>query len=108
MATGFVESAAIVEIGSSKIGIQIDTVSAKLAGKLAALIANEIDGTGIVISEGSIAINSINLNANDLLKKIHKAVGGKGGGSAHAASGRLDKQITTEQIIEILKGDICI
>ncbi len=108
MLPGFVESASVVEIDSSKVGIQIDAVSAKLAGKLAALIANEFDGTGIVISDGSIAINSINLNANDLLKKLHKAVGGKGGGSVHAASGRLDKQITTEQIIEILKGDICI
>jgi len=102
MLPGFVESAQIVEIDSSKVGIQIDAVSAKLAGKLAALIANDIDGTGIVISEGSIAINSIKLNANDLLKKLHEAVGGKGGGSANSASGRLDKQVTTEQIIEIL------
>ena len=100
---GFVESAIITEIGSSKIGIQIDAVSAKLAGKLAALIANEIDGTGIVISDGNIAINSRNLNAGDLLKKLHKAVGGKGGGSANAASGKLDKHVTTEQVVEILK-----
>jgi alanyl-tRNA synthetase len=103
MLPGFVESARIVEVGSSKIGIQIDAVSAKLAGKLAALIANEIDGTGIVVSDGNIAINSKNLNANDLLKKLHKAVGGKGGGSSQAASGKLDKQVTTDQIIEILK-----
>ena len=106
MLPGFVESARIMEVGSSKVGIQIDAVSAKLAGKLAALIANEIDGTGIVISNGSIAINSKNLNANDLLKKLHKATGGKGGGSSNAASGRLDKQVTTKQVIEILKGGI--
>ena len=103
MLPGFVESAMIVEAGSSKIGIQIDAVSGKLAGKLAAMIANEIDGTGIVISDGSIVINSKNLNANDLLKKLHKAIGGKGGGSSNAASGRLDKQVTIEQVIEILK-----
>ena len=103
MLPGFVESAAIVEVGSSKIGIQIDAVSGKLAGKLAAMIANEIDGTGIVISEGNIVINSRNLNANDLLKKLHKAVGGKGGGSAQAASGRLDRTITNEQIVTILQ-----
>ena len=103
MLPGLVKSAMIVEIGSSKIGIQIDAVSSKLAGKLAALIANEIDGTGIVISDGNIVINSKNLNANDLLKKLHKAVGGKGGGSPNAASGRLDKQVTTEQVVEILK-----
>ena len=103
MLPGFVESATIVEIGSSKVGIQIDAVTAKLAGKLAAMIANEIEGTGIVVSDGNIAINSMNLNAGDLLKKLHEAVGGKGGGSTNAANGRLDKQVTTEQIIEILK-----
>ena len=104
MLPDFVESASLVEIGSAKVGIQIDAVSAKLAGKLAALIANETDGTGIVISDGSIAINSKNLDAGDLLKKLREAVGGKGGGSAHAASGRLDKKVTAEQVIEILKG----
>jgi len=103
MLPGHVASASIVDIGSSKVGIQIDAVSAKLAGKLAAMIANEIDGIGIVISEGSIAINSKKLNAGDLLKKLHQAVGGKGGGSANTASGRLVKQITTEQVVEILK-----
>jgi len=102
MLPGFVESAMIVEVGSSKIGIQIDAVSGKLAGKLAAMIANEINGTGIVISDGNIVINSKNLNANDLLKKLHKVVGGKGGGSSNAASGRLDKQVTAEQVVEIL------
>ncbi len=103
MLPGFVESASVVEIGSLKVGIQIDTVSAKLAGKLAAMIANTIEGTGIVISDGSVAINSKNINSNDLLKKLHKAVGGRGGGSSNAASGRLDKHLTTEQVIEILK-----
>ena len=103
MLPGFVNSASIVEIGSSKVGIQINAVSAKLAGKLAALIANEIDGTGIVISDSNIVINSKNLNANELLKKLHKAVGGRGGGSSNAASGRLDKHVTTKQVIEILK-----
>ena len=103
MLPGFVESAEIVEVGPSKVGIQIDAVSARLAGKLAAMIANKIDGTGIVISDGNIVINSRNLNAGELLKKLHNTVGGKGGGSANAASGRLDKQVTTEQVIEILK-----
>jgi len=103
MLPGFVESAVMVETGSSKIGIQIDAVSGKLAGKLAAMIASEIDGTGIVISKDSIVINSKNLNANDILKKFHESVGGKGGGSANAASGRLDKQVTTEQVVQILK-----
>jgi len=105
MLPGFVESAEIVEVDSSKIGIQIDAVSGKLAGKLAAMIANEIDGTGIVISDCNIVINSRNLNANDLLKRLHKAAGGRGGGSAQAASGRLDRTITNEQIIKILQEE---
>ena len=103
MLPGFVDSAMIVEIGSSKIGIQIDAVSGKLAGKLAAMIGNKINGTGIVISDCNIVINSRNLNANDILNKLHKTVGGRGGGSSNAASGKLDKQVTTEQVIEILK-----
>ena len=105
MLPGFVESATIVEAGSAKVGIQIDAVSAKLAGKLAAMIAGEINGTGIVISECNIVINSRSLDANDILKKLHEAVGGKGGGSCNAASGRLDKQVTIEQVIDILKGN---
>jgi alanyl-tRNA synthetase len=103
MLPGFVESAKIVEVGSSKVGIQIDAVSARLAGKLAAMIASEIGGTGIVISDCNVVINSKNSNAGDLLKKLHKVAGGKGGGSANAASGRLDRQLTAEQVIEILK-----
>jgi alanyl-tRNA synthetase len=103
MLPGFVESAQIVEVGSSKVGIQIHAVSAKLAGKLAAMIANKIDGTGIVISDGNIVINSEDLNAGELLKKLHNVVGGKGGGSSNAASGRLDKQVTAEQVTEIIK-----
>ena len=95
----------IVEVGPAKIGIQIDAVSGKLAGKLASMIANKIEGTGIVISDGNIVINSRNLNANDLLKRLHKAAGGRGGGSAQAASGRLDRTITNEQIIKILQEE---
>jgi alanyl-tRNA synthetase len=98
-----VGSAEIIEIGSSKIGIQVNVVSSKYAGKLAALIAGEIDGTGIVVSDGNIVINSGNLNANDLFERFQKAVGGKGGGSSNAASGRLDKMVTIDQIIKILQ-----
>lgn len=97
------ESAKVIEIESSKIGIQVDAVSSKYAGKLAAMIANEIDGTGIVAGDGNIVINSRNLNANDLFKKLQKAVGGKGGGSPKTASGKLDNIVTTEQIIRIIQ-----
>jgi len=98
-----VESANVINVGSSKIGIQINAVSGKYAGKLAALIADGINGTGIVVSDGNVAINSKNLNADDLFRRLQKAVGGKGGGSPTAASGKLDKMVTTEQIIGILQ-----
>ena len=98
-----VESASIIDIGMSKIGIQINAVSGKYAGKLAALIADGINGTGIVVSDGKVAINSKNLNADDLFQRLQKTVGGKGGGSPTAASGKLGKMVTTEQIIRILR-----
>ena len=98
-----VESAKVIDVGSSKIGIQVNAVSSKYAGKLAALIADGINGTGIVVSDGNVAINSKNLNADDLFRRLQKAVGGKGGGSPTAASGILDKMVTTEQIIGILQ-----
>ncbi|NIP25831.1 MAG: hypothetical protein GWN67_15970 [Phycisphaerae bacterium] len=97
------ESAKVIEIESSNIGIQVNAVSSKYAGKLAALIANKIDGTGIVTSGGNIAINSKNLNSNDLLKKLQKTLGGKGGGSPKTASGKIDKTVTTDQIIRIIQ-----
>jgi len=104
MLPGLVESAKIIEVAGSKVGIQVDAVSAKLAGKLAGLIAGEIDGTGIVVSEGTIVINSKNLNANDLLARLKEAFGGKGGGSPQAASGKLAGAVTSERIVEVLRG----
>ena len=44
------------------------------------MIASAIDGAGVVVSDVNIAINSNKINANDLLKKIQNAAGGKGGG----------------------------
>ncbi len=98
MLSGLVASAEIIEIDGAKAGIQVDAVSGKLAGKLAGLIAGEIDGTGIVVSEGTIVINSKNLNANDLLSKLKEAFGGKGGGSPQAASGKLEGAVTSQSL----------
>lgn len=105
MLPGLVASAEIIEIDGAKAGIQVDAVSGKLAGKLAGLIAGEIDGTGIVVSEGTIVINSKNLNANDLLTKLKEAFGGKGGGSPQAASGKLEGAVTSQRIAEVLRGE---
>jgi alanyl-tRNA synthetase len=105
MLPGLVASAEIIEIDGAKAGIQVDAVSGKLAGKLAGLIAGEIDGTGIVVSEGTIVINSKNLNANDLLSKLKEAFGGKGGGSPQTASGKLEGAVTSQRIAEVLRGE---
>ena len=98
-----VESAEVAEVESSKIGIQITDIPKQLVTKLAGMIADAIDGVGIVVSDISIAISSNRMNANDLLRKIQNTVGGKGGGSSKAANGKLGRTVTTEELISILK-----
>jgi len=106
MLPALVTSAEIIEIDGAKVGIQVDAVTAKLAGKLAGMIAAELEGTGIVVSEGTIVINSKNLNANDLLAKLKEAFNGKGGGSPQAASGKLEGTVTSQRIVELLRGHL--
>jgi alanyl-tRNA synthetase len=103
MLPALVESAEIIEVEGSKVGIQVDAVSPRLAAKLAALIATELNGTGIVVSEGTIAINSESLNANDLLSKLKEEFAGKGGGSPQAASGKLEGRLTGTAIVKALQ-----
>ncbi len=98
-----VESVEIVEVESSKIGIRVAEIPKQLLTKLAAMIASAIDGAGVVVSDVNIAINSNKINANDLLKKIQNATGGKGGGTPKAANGRLSRNVTTDEIAAILK-----
>jgi alanyl-tRNA synthetase len=106
MLPSFVEAARITEIGASKVGVQVDAVAGKYAGKLAGLIAEHIDGTGIVVSDCNVAISSKTLNAGELFQKLYKAFGGKGGGSPRFANGRLEKAVTSEQIVEIIKKSV--
>ena len=103
MLPDLVKSAEAAEVESSKIGIQVTDVPRQLVTKLAGMIAEAIDGTGIVVSDTSIAISSNRMNANDLLKKIQNTVGAKGGGSAKAANGKLNRTVTTDELITILK-----
>ncbi|UCF16962.1 MAG: hypothetical protein JSW59_05775 [Phycisphaerales bacterium] len=104
MLPSFAESAKVVEAGSSRIGVQVDAVANRYAGKLAALIAEKIDGTGVAVTDSNVAISSKTLDAGELFRKLCKAVGGKGGGSPKSANGKLDKAVTSEQIVEILTG----
>ena len=105
MLPDLVKSAETVEVESSKIGIQVIDVPRQLVTKLAGMIADAIDGAGIVVSDVNIAINSKRMNADELLRKIQDTVGGKGGGSSKAANGRLGRTVTTDELVTILKHD---
>jgi alanyl-tRNA synthetase len=96
------QSAQIAEVESSKIGTQVADMPNHLLAKLAALIAEAVDGAGIVVSGVNIAISSKKISAGELLRRIQSAAGGKGGGSSKAANGRLDRTVTAGEIIAIL------
>ena len=98
-----VDTAVVVGTGSSRIGIQVNTMPKKLAGKLAALIANHVSGSGVVVSGNTIFVHSKTMMAKALLKRLHDAVGGRGGGTEQAASGMLKSVLTSEQIASILQ-----
>ncbi len=97
------KSAKVTKIESTTIGIQVADVPRQLITKLAGMMAETFDGAGIVVSDTSIAISSNRINANDLLRKIQDAIGGKGGGSSKAANGKLSRTVTTDELISILK-----
>ncbi|MCP4259255.1 MAG: hypothetical protein GY774_17360 [Planctomycetes bacterium] len=97
------KSAEVAEVESAKIGIQIIDIPRQLITKLAGMIAETFEGAGIVVSETNIAISSKGINANDLLRKIQDAIGGKGGGSPKAANGKLSRTVATDELISILK-----
>jgi alanyl-tRNA synthetase len=99
-----VDTAVVVEAESSSVGIQVNTLPNKLTGKLAALIANRVEGSGIVVSGNTIFIHSKTMMAKALLQRLHDAIGGRGGGSPQAASGMLAEALTREQITDILQA----
>ncbi|MCP4712027.1 MAG: hypothetical protein GY869_25685, partial [Planctomycetes bacterium] len=93
-----VTAADVIDLGNSKVGIQVVELPQKLVGKLAGMIATSLQGAGIVISDINIAIFSNTINAMELFKKIQTKAGGKGGGSAKAANGKLEKAVTVDEI----------
>ncbi len=98
------KSAETVTVGSSKAGIYLGELPGGLVSTLAGMIAEATNGTGIVVSDTHIAISSTALDAGTLLKAIRDRVGGKGGGSAKAANGRLDRPVTMVELTEILNA----
>ncbi len=103
MLPGLAASAQVREVQSSKVGVQVAEIPPQLVAKLAGLIAEATEGTGIAVSGARIAISSRMLDAAALLKMIQNATGGKGGGSAGAANGSLGHTVTAEEILTILK-----
>jgi alanyl-tRNA synthetase len=97
------KAAEIATIGSQRVGIHAAELPRESAPTLAAMIAEATQGAGIVLSDTYIAISSTTLSASDLLKRIQSHCGGKGGGSPKAASGRLDKTLTAQEVVEILE-----
>lgn len=100
---GFVETAKILEMEGERIGVHLSEVPKKFLAKLAVMIAQSVDGVGIVVSERKIAVSSCHRSAKEILGQIIAAVGGKGGGSATTANGGLENDITFDQIRVILQ-----
>ena len=100
--TDLAQSARVAVVGPSKVGVHVDELPKELVTKLAGMIAEVVEGAGIVIAEGQIAVSSRTLDAGRLLKFIQSHAGGKGGGSPKSASGRLDKPLTADALMEIL------
>jgi alanyl-tRNA synthetase len=101
---GLVESARVIEVESSKVGIQVTEIPTGLLAKLAALIAEATGGAGVVVSGLGIAVCSSQADAREILKRIQNTAGGKGGGSPKAANGRLAKTLSTDEITAILRS----
>lgn len=98
------QSAGVVTVGSSRVGVHVGELPKELVTTLAGMIAETVNGAGIVVSAGQIAISSKTIDASGLLKQIQCHAGGKGGGSPRAANGRLDTSLTAETLIGILAG----
>ncbi len=97
-----VKTAEIVAVAPHRIGVHVAELPRESVPTLAAMIAEATGDAGIVISGTYIAISSRTLSASDLLKKIQSHCGGKGGGSAQAANGKLDRTPTTQEVTKIL------
>jgi len=97
-----VKSTPVVTSASSRIGIHVGEVPRELISTLARMIAEAVDGAGVVLSETNIAIHSKTIDAGAMLKQIQAHAGGKGGGSPRAANGRLDEPLTAEALTKLL------
>jgi alanyl-tRNA synthetase len=99
------QAATAVTIGSSPVRVYVGELPRELTAVLAGMMAEATGGAGVVVSDTNIAISSRTLDAGGLLRKIQSAAGGKGGGSAKSANGRLGRAVTTNELVEILQKE---
>ncbi len=97
-------TAEVVTVESSPVGVYVGELPRELVTTLAGMIAEAVGGAGIVLSDTHIAVSSSALSASDLLQRIRSRAGGKGGGSAKSANGRLDTALTARELREIISG----
>jgi alanyl-tRNA synthetase len=98
-------SAEEVTIESSPVGIYVGELPRELVSTLAGAIAESV-GAGVVVADTQIAVSSRTVDAGSLFRKVQQAVGGKGGGSAKAANGKLDRPVATDELKSILTGSV--
>ncbi len=97
-----VKSAEVVAVGSSSVGLHVGALPRELVPVLAGMMAEATGGAGIVVSDVQIAVSAKTLDAGGLLREIQSRIGGKGGGSAKAANGRLDRPLAADELVKIL------
>ena len=68
----FVKTAQFAEFEGSKVGIQITQIPRPYVAKLAALIASEVGGAGIVVSDRHIAVSSGGISAKDIQEQLRE------------------------------------
>lgn len=100
------DSARVIEVEATKIGIQVAEIPSHLLARLAGMIAEAVGGVGIAVSDLDVAIRSRGDNATDLLARIQNVAGGKGGGSPHAANGKVGRPLRPDEIAAILKRTV--
>lgn len=96
-------SAEAVTIESSPVGIYVGELPRELVSTLAGTIAEAV-GAGVVVADAQIAVSSRTVDAGSLFRKVQQAVGGKGGGSAKAANGKLDRPVAIDELKSTLAG----
>jgi len=97
-----VQSAQVVTVGPSSVGLHVGALPRELVPVLAGMMAEATGGAGIVVSDSQIAISAKTLDAGGLLREIQSRIGGKGGGSAKAANGRLDRPVAVDELKALL------